>query len=143
MNKFAGTMSISAPSTYEGDRKIRLTFNDESSHIKFLVVELDPADFAMALTGLSEQKVSMEVRGLDLVGKTKETQTLQIILTENDLIRNKLSSYDKVALQEYLSKNQKLFVSDDWVLNCYLGSQTSICPHLNGVKLNVHKYRYV
>lgn len=141
----SGKFSITCPSTSNDDgmRKIKLSIKCTDSRIQFLTVYIDPHDFAMALTGLSDQEVMFELSKTDNIGKKKETKLLSITLTEEVLTTNNLSPYHRDELASYIKKNQEQWVEAGWELVPYLGSQNSFGRIKDGVLLNVSQYRYV
>ncbi|UBM12698.1 hypothetical protein [Cupriavidus metallidurans] len=132
-----GELSISRPSRGDMRDVIEIQVKDEGSGVRFLTVVVDPAVFALALTGLSGQEVELEVKGLDVVGKTKERRTASLTIDPDSPLRH----YTKTKLSEHLAQHCQ---EPGWHLNGHLGSQHSI-QHLPGgyVRLNYSYYRYV
>jgi hypothetical protein len=93
---------------------------------------MSPHDFATAVTGLSGIKVDAEVRGLDVVGKKKVVESRSALCP--------LNSYDKSTLQAWLLDNCQ---EEGWTIDPYLGSQSSLSYHTEGVTLNYRVYKYV
>jgi len=114
------------------DDKVRIRFRDQASGIEFAEVALSAEAFGYAVTGLSEQSGTLEVRGLQWVGKKRITERRKILCP--------LKSYDKKVLSEWLSENGK---EDGWIVSTYLGSQSSISHTENGALLNYSVTKYV
>lgn len=139
MTKYDGTINISRPSFSDGRKAIKILIVDKNSRIEFLELEIAPAEFALALTGLSQQPIKFEARALDKVGLMKESETIQFQTT--------LSGYRK-DYQALLKEHPELFItpeqiSDGWRIDTYLGSQNSIHKDGKVTYLNTRIYRYV
>lgn len=70
-----GEISISRRSGGDGSRPICISVQDEDAGTQFLEIYLGLADFAQALTGLSDIPCVLEVRDLNLVGTQIEHKT--------------------------------------------------------------------
>lgn len=141
-----GKITISRPSS--GDERpdyVRIAIRDEISRMEFLEVEIDMAEFALALTGLSEQDCVLKTRRLDTVGKVRESQPMTFVLTDEYLDKHSLNSYDRTGLKAHLEHDPEgLFHEEGWELSTYLGTQTSITPNSpDGIRINTHRVRYV
>lgn len=137
-------ISITRPS-YSDDEKrcIKISIKDEASRIQFLTIEIDPADFAEALTGLAEVECKGIVKGLDKVGYSKEADPAVIYITKEELDANNILSYSSRHVEEYVKNNPK-YQRDGWHLDHYLRSQGSIIKDTNGnISCKVSYYRYV
>lgn len=78
--KINAALSISRDSS----DKIRISVTCNSSKVNFLSIEIDPAEFCKALTGLAFVGCDGEVRGLDLVGKSRSTKTVEFRMPEHN-----------------------------------------------------------
>ena len=112
---------------------ICIRLEDDNSRIGFLELEMQPEDFAMALTGLGYQPIEFTVRGLENIGKFKVSERRTITCPGKDL-------YDRSKLEKWLEENAK---EDGWNVLTYLGSQGSIRSVPEGQELNYHVYKYV
>lgn len=144
--KLEGKITISRPSSGQ-DRPeyVRIAIRDNTSRMEFLEVEIDMAEFALALTGLSEQCCVLRTHRLDAVGKVRESQPMTFVLTDEYLDKHSLSSYDRVGLKAHLEKDPEgRFHEEGWELSTYLGTQSSITPNSpDGIRINTHRVRYV
>lgn len=128
--KFNGDISISRDSR---DR-INIRIEDDVSGIRFLDVNMSLQDFAFAVTGLSNQPITGELRGLEYLGKKKIMENRQVLAPKG------LSG--KAEQEQWLVDNCQ---EKGWLLNKYLGSQTSTQYDFNeeAYKLNYSVYKYV
>lgn len=110
----AGRLSISRISSNapERDNMISITVEDKASGIGFVNVLITPEQFAMALTGLSSCECELELRGLQHVGKKRETK--QLILHV---------SFDRFARKEdrevKLREAAAQYEVEGWMVNPY------------------------
>lgn len=113
MNK--GSLTISRPS-YGGDKKkILIQVRDVDAGIRFLDIEIDYADFAACLTGLSEQSCEFEARGLQNVGKRVERDKIEFEV---------YNPYYKKDDPELIAL-AKVATPEGWTCSTYFGSQDS------------------
>ena len=112
---------------------MRLKVQDEASRATFLELEISPHDLMMALTGLAYVDAkNAEVRALDVVGKNKVTEPRSIKYPGNPFD-------SRIDMQTWLTGNAN---EDGWIVNPYLGSQTSIARNGDDVILRYSVYRY-
>lgn len=112
---------------------VYIRLNDEASHIEFVDVAMTPHDFAEAVMGLAMQPVEGEVRGLENVGKNKIYEKRSIVCP--------LDTHKTSELVEWLRLNAQ---EEGWILDTYLGSQTSVGPYKEGGRrLNYAVIKYV
>lgn len=130
--KTKGNITISRPSNFDGTDVIRIVVRDEKSRVTFLELEIDPALFAMSLTGRSEQECNFELYKTEFVGKTKVTEKRQLTLPFN--------SYDKEQIVSYMKENCQ---EEGWSVNYYIGSQNSVVYISNTTVVNYHVYKYI
>ena len=114
------------------DDLVRIRFRDEASGIEFAEVALTMEVYGYAITGLAEQEGTLEVRGLEYVGKRR--------ITEQRSIECPLSTYDKKTLVEWLQENAQ---EEGWLLNTHLGSQRSVVRNGDKLVLNYSVTKYV
>jgi len=120
-------LSISRPSS--GGISIRI--EDTASLIEFIDASISCEQFAEAITGLSSRPMDAEVRGLEYIGKTRIREPRKIICP--------IETYDRGILQSWLKENAK---EEGWLIDSYLGSQSSVARDGDKTILNycVHKY---
>ena len=114
------------------DDLIRIRFRDEASGIEFAEVAMTPENFGYAITNLAEQVGDLEVRGLAYVGKKCVTEPRQIECP--------LNTYSREKLQVWLKSNAQ---EDGWVLDSYLGSQSSVDRKSGKIVLNYRVTKYI
>lgn len=140
-----GTFSIGR--VYSGDadfdQKIKITIKDTHSTSKFLTLYVDPAEFAMALTGASERKMQFELGDISNVGKTKESKSLIIELTLEELQKAEMYTSNIKALKEYITQHQIRWVDVGWIIDPRVNARNSVGITNTGITLNVMQYRYV
>jgi hypothetical protein len=95
--------------------KVVISIVDDASRLQFVEVSMEPEAFAYAITGLAYRPADIEVRGLEFVGKTH--------VREQRTIECPLNTHDKSTLRKWLEDNAQ---EEGWLLDTYLGSQTSI-----------------
>ena len=129
-------MDVKVTITRTNHDKIRIYLTDELSRVEFVQLEMDPAEFALALTGLAAQPSNCTVHGLEYVGKRK--------VREPRSIECPLPGYQgKDKLQQWLLDNAQ---EEGWTIDPYLGSQTSVSYHSGaegGVTLRYSVYKYI
>jgi hypothetical protein len=126
-----GHITISRPNYGDGRKAISIQIEDNASHAHFLVIEMTLEDFALALTGVGHIPMTAEVRALEVIGKRR--------ITEPRTIECPLDTYKTEELREWLKQNAQ---EDGWIVNTYLGSQSSVKHHDNGCTLNYSVTRY-
>lgn len=114
------------------DDMVRIRIRDDASGIEFAEVALSIESYGYVITGLAEQEGSLEVRGLELVGKRR--------ITEQRIIECPLNTYDKGVLVSWLEENAQ---EQGWILNTYLGSQSSVVRNGDKLILNYSVTKYV
>lgn len=101
-----GRVTIARYSDNKSDGGIRIELTDNQSRVRFATALLTFEQFSKAVTGMGEIEVELEVRRLDLVGKTAENKTEIIKMTYPYGDEKK-----KVALRKAVAK----FEVDGWV----------------------------
>ena len=128
-------MNINATISISRNSKdmITITIHDRASHARFVELSLTPAYFAMAVTGLAHIDAdSAVVRDLDVVGKRK--------VIEPRSIDCPLPDYgSKEELRAWLREHGK---EDGWIVDDYLGSQSSVISRNDVTRLHYKVYRY-
>ncbi|MBQ0339640.1 hypothetical protein J9236_00095 [Providencia rettgeri] len=127
-----GKLTISRPSYGDDREKINIVVKCDVSKLRFLSLEIDYADFAKCITGLSEVDCELEVSGLENVGKKRITEQRSVICP--------IKSYEKRVLRDWLINNKQ---EDGYILDPYLGSQSSIKMCDEGTVLNYRVIKYV
>lgn len=123
-----GKITISRAS----DDRVYIRIEDSTSGVEFVEVSMSLAAFGSAVTGHGCQDVLLKVRGLGFVGKTR--------VTEKRSIDCPLRSYDRGELTNWLKENAQ---EEGWLLDTYLGSQSSIGYHNGKTRLNYSVTKYV
>ena len=113
--------------------KINLYVEDDLSGVRFLELEIEPAEFANALTGLGAQECDGQVRGLECLGKQRESEKRQVEYTGPD-------TYKQHEIEAWLVQNCQ---EEGWLLLPYLGSQGSVVRKDGKTFLNYTVKRYV
>ncbi len=75
MNK--GKITISRPCSSREDEIVSLRIYDSKARIEFVEVEIGLANMMQAITGLGNVACEFKTRGLENVGKTIESKTLE------------------------------------------------------------------
>jgi len=132
MKTIPATLNISRPQYGDGRKKIEVSIRCALSGIEFVSMQIDPAEFAEALTGLSRRPGEAEIHGLEYVGKERVTEQRQIICP--------LKSYKRDDLENWLQENAQ---EEGWLLNTYLGSQSSVSRQSDGTILRYSVTKYV
>ena len=131
--KLKGAISIGRPSYGDGKELITIQVRDDLSRTRFADIEIGLADFVKALTGLAEVPIVMQVRGLDNVGKIKETKSLVFQVHDADQ-----AAAEKLAAE---------FCDEGWLPSLYFNSQKSFThDRVDGqavIHARTQQYRYV
>ncbi len=139
-----GEISITRPSGGAGDADcINVCLKDKNSRIEFLRVEIGLADFAEALTGLSCVPAKLNVRSLELVGKTRVVERAEFRVTRAYLEEKGVGRFDRKGIQKLLQTDpDSIFQRAGWELDTYLGSQQSIVHDGEDVVINSRYVTY-
>lgn len=132
MTRIKANLTILRPSRGGDDAVIYIAVKDEASRARFLELEISPADFAMALTGLSEVECSALVRQLDVVGMRKIVERRSIAYPHK-------WNYERAELEDWLKENAK---EPGWIVDASLRSQSSVSRFDDKYTLNYNVYRY-
>ena len=143
-----GRLTISRPQgpTTDDHPYVKIAVRDENSRVTFLEIDVPVAEFALALTGLSEVPVTLKPTQLDLVGKRKLMEPAKFHLDADYLAKYNLSTYgDRPRLTGHMIADPEgIFQREGWTLDLYLGSQTSVVPdQKGGMHINTRYYTYV
>jgi hypothetical protein len=114
MQTINATISLGRVTSGRGDY-ISLSLKDEESRVTFATVKMDAETLGKVITGLSEQKVTIEVKGLDRVGKARVVEDRTLSVPGHIYSKESLEKLVKSTCQE-----------DGWVLDTYLGSKDSV-----------------
>lgn len=98
------------------ETRISISVTCASSRVEFLEIEMTPEDFGNAVTGLSSITVDAEVRGLDLVGKTRERR--------EEVVEVNLPSHGKNICEPLILDAAKQFEVDGWKAGTYTALNT-------------------
>ena len=112
--------------------KINIRLRDKASGVSFVEFQMALEAFAFAVTGLGEVPGTMDVRGLEHVGKTRVSEPRRTICPLGDRARH--------VLEAWLAENAK---EDGWVVDPYLGSQGSVTHEGDSVILNYRVTKYI
>ena len=113
-NAIKGSITISRPSYGDGRKKITIEIMDRNAVTRFLDIEIDYDKFAELVTGLSSVDCDFTVRGLDRVGKTRESKTLEFPF------KHVYTGIKESAYKEALKQTP-----EGWECSSYFSSQTS------------------
>lgn len=104
--KLKGSIDICRTS---GDQdRINITLRDKLSGVEFIDLEMSVEDFGYAVTGLGCQDITIEVRGLDRIGKRRETKT-EIVPFERNITASEQGSLAAA------NRALKPFEVDGWI----------------------------
>lgn len=112
--------------------KVNIEIQCGTSLAHFVNVELTLEQFAFLITGRHQSDLKMQVNNLDCVGKQRIREDRQVLCPHKSYYRDKLT--------EWLKENCQ---GDGYILNTYLGSQTSVKHVDNGVLLNYSVMKFV
>lgn len=126
-----GSITISRDSNNEVHIRIR----DETARVQFVDMHLSLEAYALLITGLSEIKGDVVVKGLDVVGKTKIRDRRSVVYTGS-------ARYDRKTQERWIEDNCQ---EDGWIVDASLGSQDSVKYNHDTQEtiLNYGVYKYV
>lgn len=131
-----GSVCIGRPQGGRGDDVIKIEIQDENSNVRFLTLNMKPADFALALTGLSFVPVEFSLNHAEYVGLIKERKPGRLIVPKSEH-----HYYSREELRQMVRDQCQ---EEGWFLDDYLGSQSSIGRDKDGNTIvNFGYYRYV
>lgn len=107
-------LTITRPTYGDGRKKIKISVRDIDARFEFLELEIDLASFTECLTGLSHVNCDMKVKGLENVGKKRESKTIEFEMSEN----NHRSKEEAIRLSKEVTP-------DGWICSGYFGSKDS------------------
>lgn len=113
--KHKAKLTISRPISSTGEKIIEISVYDDEACIEFLEIGISLGNFAECLTGLSRVECEMEFRGLQNVGKMRETRPLEFEIHGPRYQINKADVIDEA----------KKYTPDGWTASEYYGSQGS------------------
>lgn len=131
--KIPVTFTLGRPAGGAADGSIRLSIRCANSAVTFLELTIDSQAWVDAQFGQAGVPALGEIRKLDVVGKRRITETRSAVCPER--------LYDKNALQSWLVDHCQ---ESGWILDTYLGSQSSIVYQQDGtVLLNYRVCKWV
>lgn len=131
-----GSLSVTKTQVSLGKRQLSIVLRDEASRVQFVEITVSLEDFMDCLTGHHLDSVDFEVRNLSWVGKKKVMEKRQIVCP----LKGFKNSYSKTELQEWLLKNAQ---EEGWIINPFLGSQSSVKWDGDKAILNYTVYKFV
>jgi hypothetical protein len=111
---------------------IYIRIEDSNSRAKFVELKLTCEQFAEAVTGLHTCDVEMTVSHLDRVGKRRVRESRSVVCP--------LDSWKREVQQAWLVENCQ---EEGWILDAFLGSQTSTKSVDGGTRLNYAVFKYI
>lgn len=84
MAELKGHISISRPHGHDGPDYINIEIIDLLSGIQFVECHIELADFSEAITGMGHTSCTFIPRGLDGVGKTRETKVVRVFVPSSE-----------------------------------------------------------
>lgn len=133
MKTIKGKVTISRINGHSSEGCVEVEFEDDASHVRFAVASMSMLDYAKLFTGIASVECTIEVRGLDKVGKRKELQHREIECP--------LEEYDRKELSAWLAEHGKV---EGWLVDSSIRNRASYRPNPNGgCTLRYMIYRYV
>ncbi len=130
--KTTGKIIIGRPTLGTGEEIMRIELRDDNSKGVFAELTMTLPDFAKALTGQAHMPFTAKYKNLDVVGKER--------IRENRSVEQPEHLGHKADLEQWLLDNCK---EPGWIIDPYLGSQSSK-TYVNGKTfLNYAVYKYV
>ena len=99
------------------NQEINLQVRDNLSRVQFLELKLTLEQFASAVTGLSLDTVTGEVRDLESVGKTKIRESRCVKIPES--MWNKSNSHIRQWLIDEFKEGGEIYEPGGWKLDSY------------------------
>ena len=132
-----GTITISRPRGMS-EGYVRVTLRDTISRIEFAEARIPLADFTEALFGLAEVECHIGCRGLEHVGKKKETVQCSIDCPHPSHERDLIEAW---MIEQFVESDYK---RDGWFLSLSMSTKGAV-QHLpeGGCRVNYSVYRYV
>lgn len=131
-------LTISRIDSYNGKAEAHIAVKDSESRIVFVEIVMPMEDIAKALFGLANTQCTAEIKGLDKVGKRRETKQRKIVLPNSGVKRRGLVTTED--FEQWVEKNCQ---KKGWILNPRLRSQGSIVSDSKNTTLSVSYARYV
>lgn len=115
-----GKISITRPSSGDGDGHISITLADIDAVVQFAQIRMSLADFAQCVTGLSRIDCDIELKNLDKTGKQRIREQIEFELPDDT------DSYCSSDQRKAVALNvARELVGDEWEVDGYFGSQDS------------------
>lgn len=132
MMKLNGRITISRViSNQEISDTINIKFIDENSGSHFMEVTMTPETLALALTGLGHLPCNIELRGLDVLGKTRDMKYEKVI------VHSAHASYEEIM------EAAKELEVDGWKCGLQETTQRKVSDRNGEYSIVVHFWRYV
>ena len=114
--KHKAKITISRPSSYDGEETIKITIKDVDAASEVITLELSYEAFTQAITGLSLVSCDMTLGDLEVVGRVREQSSLIFEIPEGARSSKGKSDIIKAAA---------LATPNGWTPPTYFGSQNS------------------
>lgn len=115
------------------DELIHIRVKCEHSRARFIDVAMTPADFALAITGLSEVKAPAVVTSLDVVGLQR--------VTESRVATCPLQAFtNREVLRAWIKANCQ---EDGWTIEANLSAQGDVRSVDGDTRLRYHVSKYL
>jgi len=103
--KIKGKITISTiRSTHPRGSWVRVTLEDENSHIHFVEIDIDFEQFGEAITGNGSQPCNMKLRGLEFLGRKYENKTELVMLPRNATEMEKVGIISKYEVDGWMGR---------------------------------------
>lgn len=130
--QITANLTITRTSNSEKGQEISIRIRDDKSGIQFFQGRIGLAEMMEVLTGLSEVEMTANVRITDNIGKSKITEKRSVVYAGN-------SKYTRSVFEQFLTDNCQ---EEGWMVNTYLGSQSSVSYRDGKTILNYSVFRY-
>lgn len=122
MTQISATLSISYPSRGDDKKGVSIRIEDKASGIEFVNLFVSHEQFSAALSGLQcRPAIECEVRGLDLVGKTRESENFKMYFEGNVPSKwdKKTGGEEGAARALNEEAERQGFATDGWTTSAY------------------------
>jgi hypothetical protein len=139
-----GTIRVGNVQSSDGDGYVTVEIEDKASDIEFIRIKLDYETFGRLISGNGSHKCSMEVWGLEHVGKVRQTvkATIHIDTSLYNSITDGKWDERHTKIADWLEAHHSV---EGWIMSRYFGSRDSIVNDYNTGKtaLNFTRTRWV
>ena len=117
-------IKATAVASLGSDDHFRLTITDESSRIQFVYLKMTPDEFARMISARVTTDLECEVRGLDGVGKIRETKTERVPFkmfyggTDEERVRAARQALERFEVDGWKGRVSDLFNGHRIVRDC-------------------------